>query len=176
RGKAEEQRAQLRVAQNGARTDEVAAAEKEVSAAEAAYAQAGWKVDQKTQNAPAAADVTDVLYREGEFVPAGSPVVTLLPSGNIKARFFVPELKLGAIKLGQPVTIQCDGCGAPINGTVSFIAREAEYTAPIIYSKENRASLVFMIEARPDPDAAKRLHPGQPLELRLAATAPQKTE
>ncbi len=171
RARVEELQAQLRVAQTGARADEIVAAQKEVSAAQAAFAQAGWKVDQKTQSTPVAGDVTDVLYREGEFVPAGSPVVTLLPPGNIKARFFVPETRLGTIKLGQPVTIQCDGCGAPINGTISFIAREAEYTAPIIYSKENRATLVFMIEAKPDPAAATRLHPGQPLELRFADSA-----
>ncbi|MEP6702752.1 MAG: HlyD family efflux transporter periplasmic adaptor subunit [Betaproteobacteria bacterium] len=175
RARVDELQAQLRVAQTGARTDEIVAAEKEVNAAQASYAQAGWKVDQKTQSAPVAAEVIDVLYREGEFVPAGSPVVTLLPAANIKARFFVPETTLGRIRLGQPVTIRCDGCGAPIGGTISFIAREAEYTAPIIYSKENRASLVFMIEARPAVEDATRLHPGQPLELQLAdAPAPKE--
>lgn len=170
RGRVDELTAQLRVAQTGARSDEIAAAEKDVQAAEASYEQAGWRVEQKTQAAPVAGDVVDTLYREGEYVPAGSPVVTLLPPANIKARFFVPETKLGAIRLGQPVTIRCDGCGAPISGQVSFIAREAEYTAPIIYSKENRASLVFMIEAKPDPASATRLHPGQPLEIALGAT------
>jgi HlyD family secretion protein len=171
RAKAEELRAQVRVAQIGARSDEIAAAEKDVSAAEAQLAQAAWKVDQKTQRTPVAGDVTDTLYREGEFVPAGSPVVALLPPANIKARFFIPESMLGAIRLGQPVTIQCDGCGEPVNGTISFIAREAEYTAPLIYSKENRATLVFMVEARPVAADARRLHPGQPLEIRLAAAA-----
>lgn len=164
----EELQAQLRVAGAGARPDEIRAAEKDVNAAQAQYAQANWRVEQKTQRAPIAGDVTDVLFREGEWVPAGAPVITLLPPGNIKARFFVPEAVVGSIRIGQSVTIQCDGCGAPIGGNISFIAREAEFTAPIIYSKENRASLVFMVEARPDPNEAKRLHPGQPLELRLA--------
>jgi len=106
-------------------------------------------------------------------VPAGSPVVTLLPPGNIKARFFVSETRLGTLQTGQAVTLRCDGCGEPIAATISFIAREAEYTAPIIYSKENRASLVFMIEARPDPAAAQRLHPGQPIEV-IVADAPAR--
>jgi HlyD family secretion protein len=166
--KVDELRAQLRVAQIGARSDEIAAAEKDVNTARAQLAQAEWRVDQTTQETPVAGDVTDVLYREGEYVPAGSPVVSLLPPANIKARFFVPETQLGAIRLGQRVTIACDGCGAPVGGAISFIAREAEYTAPLIYSKENRATLVFMIEARPDPSEARRLHPGQPLEIRLA--------
>lgn len=172
----DELQAQLRLAGTGARPDEIRAAEKDVSAAQAQFAQASWRVDQKTQRTPVAGDVTDVLFREGEFVPAGAPVITLLPPGNIKARFFVPEVVVGSLRVGQPVSIQCDGCGAPIGGQISFIAREAEFTAPIIYSKENRASLVFMIEARPDPDVAKRLHPGQPLELRLTGMAPKKTE
>ena len=169
--KVDELSAQLRVAQVGARPDEIAAAEKDVSAAQAQLSQAEWRVDQKTQSTPVAGFVSDVLYREGEFVPAGSPVVSLLPPANIKARFFVPEAKLGAIKLGQRISIQCDGCGEAIGGAISFVAREAEYTAPLIYSKENRATLVFMIEARPDAPEARRLHPGQPLEIRLAEAA-----
>jgi HlyD family secretion protein len=169
----DELRAQVRVAETGARPDEIRAAEKDVNTAQAQLLQAGWRVDQKTQRTPVAGDVTDVMYREGEWVPAGSPVITLLPPGNIKARFFIPESLLGSIRLGTPVTIQCDGCGAPITGKISFISREAEYTSPIIYSKENRASLVFMIEAKPDLNDARRLHPGQPLELRLA-DAPAK--
>ena len=110
-----------------------------------------------------------MLYREGEFVPAGSPVITLLPPQNIKARFFVPETALAALRLGQRVTLRCDGCGADIGARISFIAAEAEYTTPLIYSKENRAHLVFMVEARPTPADALRLHPGQPLEIGLDA-------
>jgi HlyD family secretion protein len=170
----DELRAQLRVAETGARPDEIRAAEKDVNAAQAQLLQADWRVEQKTQRTPVAGDVTDVMYRVGEWVPAGSPVITLLPPGNIKARFFIPESLLGRIQLGAPVTIQCDGCGAPISGRISFVAREAEYTSPIIYSKENRASLVFMIEAKPDPNDARRLHPGQPLELRLADATAKK--
>ena len=161
--------AQLRVANLGARSAEIAAAEQEAKAAQAQLAQAEWRVAQKTQRVPAAADVVDVLYREGEYVPLGGPVLTLLPPGNIKARFFVPEAALGGLALGQPVSLACDGCGAPIPARLSFIAREAEFTSPLIYSRENRAALVFMVEARPEPAEARRLHPGQPLQVRLGA-------
>jgi HlyD family secretion protein len=170
-GRVNELRAQLRVAQQGARPDEIDAANKDLQAAEAQLAQAEWRVDQKTQRMPAAGEVTDVLYREGEFVPAGSPVVTLLPPQNIKARFFVPETLLGKLQLGQDVTLRCDGCNAPIAARISFIATGPEYTSPLIYSKENRATLVFMIEAKPSPQDAQRLHPGQPLEIQLAKVA-----
>lgn len=161
--------AQLRVANLGARSAEIAAAEQEAKAAQALLAQAEWRVAQKTQRVPAAADVIDVLYREGEYVPLGGPVLTLLPPGNIKARFFVPEAVLGSLALGQPVSLGCDGCGAPIPARLSFIAREAEFTSPLIYSRENRAALVFMVEARPEPAEARRLRPGQPLQVRLGA-------
>jgi HlyD family secretion protein len=163
-----ELRAQLRVANLAARPDRLAAARQDVRAAEAALAQADWSLAQKSLKAPLAASVADVLYREGEMVPAGMPVVSLIAPDYVRARFFVPERQLAQMRLGQRVTLSCDGCGAALPATVSFIAREAEYTSPLIYSKENRATLVFMIEARPSPDAARRLHPGQPLEVRLA--------
>jgi HlyD family secretion protein len=161
--------AQLRVANLGARTPEIAAAAQEVKAAQAQLAQAEWRVAQKTQRVPAAADVVDVLYREGEYVPLGGPVLTLLPPGNLKARFFVPQAVVGALSVGQPVSLRCDGCGAPIAARLSFVAREAEFTSPLIYSRENRAALVFMVEARPEPADARRLHPGQPLQVLLGA-------
>jgi HlyD family secretion protein len=159
--------AQLRLAGQGSRSNEIAAAEQEVKAAMAQLAQAEWRVQQKTQRIPVAGDVVDVMYREGEWVPQGGAVLSLLPPAQIKARFFLPQPMLGKIALGQTVQLLCDGCPAPITAKVSFIAREAEYTSPIIYSKENRATLVYMIEARPGAEDARRLHPGQPLEVRL---------
>lgn len=164
--------ASLRVAGLAARPDEVAAARQDVDSANAQLAQADWKLAQKSIKAPLAGDVADVLYREGELVAAGAPVVSLLAPEHLRARFFVPEAQLGALRLGQAVQLRCDGCGAAIGATISFIAPEAEFTSPLIYSKENRATLVFMVEARPAPGRAAGMHPGQPLEVRLAAPAP----
>jgi HlyD family secretion protein len=164
-----ELRARLRVARLGAREDDIAAAVQEQNAAAAQLALANWKLDQTARRVPQAGVVVDVYYREGELVPAGSPVVILLPPANIKARFFVPEAKIGMLSRGQAVSLQCDGCGAPIPAHISFIAPQAQFTAPLIYSLENRARLVFMVEARPAPAQAVRLHPGQPLAVRLAA-------
>jgi HlyD family secretion protein len=167
RARVHELQAQLRVAQLGARPDELAAAAQDVDAARARLAQADWRLAQKSLKAPLAADVADVLYREGELVQAGAPVVSLLAPDHIRARFFVPQARIGALRLGQPVTLACDGCKAALAATISFIAPEAEFTSPLIYSKENRASLVFMVEAIPSGDAARGMHPGQPLEVRL---------
>ncbi|HEY8711049.1 MAG TPA: HlyD family efflux transporter periplasmic adaptor subunit [Burkholderiaceae bacterium] len=164
--------AALRVAKLPARSDERKAAVANAQAAEQALAQAAWREQQKTQAAPAEAHVADTFFRVGEWVGAGQPVVALLPPGGTKARFFVPESELGTIKTGEPVTIRCDGCGAPIRARIDFIATDAEYTPPVIYSNTQRARLVFMVEAHPDPRDGLRLKPGQPVDMRRVAAGP----
>lgn len=161
-----ELRAQLRVAQLAGRSDEIAAAAADIKAARDQLAQAEWKLAQKSQRAPRGGLVADTLYTQGEWVPAGMPVISLLPSENIKVRFFVAEPQLGALKIGQAVRVSCDGCTA-IEAQISYISSQAEYTSPLIYSKENRANLVFLIEARAKATDAVHLHPGQPVEVRL---------
>ena len=151
----------------GARPDEIRAAEAETAAAREALAQAEWKVRQKSVAASVAGTVSDTLFVRGEWVPAGAPVVTLLPPGNVKVRFFLPETRLGAVKVGQKVALACDGCAAPIEASVTFIASQAEFTPPVIYSKDNRAKLVFLVEARPSAADAAKLHPGQPVDVTL---------
>jgi HlyD family secretion protein len=165
RGRVAELKAQLAAAQMAARPDEVRAAEFEVAASRQALAQADWRLKQKSALATVGGVVTDTNFVAGEWVPAGAPVVAILPPENIKVRFFVPEPKLGAIKLGQAVTLACDGCAAPIEAKVTFIAPQAEYTPPVIYSKDSRAKLVFLVEARPAPVDATKLKPGQPVDV-----------
>jgi HlyD family secretion protein len=162
-----ELRAQLATAKLAARPDEIRAALAEVAASREALAQAEWRLSQKSSRAPQDALVTETLYVQGEWVPAGSPVVSLLPPANIKVRFFVPEKILGSVKLGQRVRIRCDGCQDAVPAPVTYIAQQAEYTPPVIYSRDNRAKLVFLVEARPAPADAMRLHPGQPVEVEL---------
>ena len=130
-------------------------------------AQADWKLAQKARRAPQAGLVQDTFFVQGEWVPAGKPVVSLLPPGNIKVRFFVPETVVGQLHTGQGVKVSCDGCAAPIAATVSYISPKSEFTPPVIYSKESRAKLVFMIEAVPGAADATKLKPGQPLDVAL---------
>jgi HlyD family secretion protein len=167
RARVNELRAQLATARLAARPDEIRAAEAELAAARAELDQAEWRLTQKTQSAPLDALVQDTLFTIGEWVNAGAPVVSLLPPGNIKVRFFVPEQQLGSVRLGQSVVVTCDGCTAPIDARVSFIAPQAEFTPPVIYSLERREKLVFLVEARPAPADATKLHPGQPVEVAL---------
>ena len=149
------------------REAELAAAEAEVAAAKAAVAQADWRLEQKSVAAPVAALVQDTYFVQGEWVVAGRPVVSLLPPGNLKARFYVPEPLLSSFQTGKPVEISCDGCPAPIPAKVSFVSSQAEYTPPVLYSKESRSKLVFLVEARLDPAASGKLRPGQPVDVRL---------
>ena len=157
--------ADLNTALLGSRTDQVIAAEAEVRAREAALAKAEWEFGQKRQQAPKSGLVFDTLYREGEWVPAGRPVVVVLPPENIKVRAFVPETRVGAIHPGDEVLVGVDGVQRPFAGKVSYIAPRAEYTPPVIYSQESRDKLVFMIEVVFDPQSAVDLNPGQPVDV-----------
>ena len=163
-----EMTAASRVARLPAREDERDAAKATARAAQEALRQSDWRMQQKQQRAPADAVVADTYFRVGEWVQPGQPVVSLLPPGRTRARFFVPEADIGAIAIGQPVAIQCDGCGAPIAARIDFIATQAEYTPPVIYSNSQRSRLVFMVEARPDAKDGARLRPGQPVDVRRA--------
>ena len=157
--------AQFVTAQLGARTDVVVAAEADVAAAQAALDRAGWAVAQKSQSAPRAGLIYDTLYREGEFVTAATPVVSLLPPENIKVRFFVPEAVFGALKAGDVVRVAISGQAAPLDARISYLSPKPEYTPPVLYNRENRAKLVFLVEAVFDPATARDLHPGQPVDV-----------
>ncbi len=151
-----------------ARPDEIRAAEADAAAARDALAQADWRVAQRAIAAPIGGRVNDTYYVIGDWVPAGGPVVNLLPSANVKIRFYAPEPTLGRLKPGQTLTFMCDGCGAPMQATITFISDRAEFTPPVLYSKENRAKLVYLVEAKPAPEVAARLNPGQPVDVTLA--------
>jgi HlyD family secretion protein len=149
------------------RPDEIRAAEADASAARQALAQADWRLSQRAVAAPTAARVSDTYYVVGDWVPSGGVVASLLPAANVKIRFFVPETELGRIKPGQTVNFNCDGCGAPMSAMVNFISDRAEFTPPVLYSKENRAKLVYLVEAKPAADVAAKLNAGQPVDVVL---------
>ena len=156
--------AQIRVANMGARTDLIVAAEASVVAERAALAQAQFRLAQRTLTATSTATVADTLFTQGEFVPAGAGIVSLLAPAAVKLRFFVPEAMVGALKIGAPIRFACDGCAPGQVARIDFVATQPEYTPPVIYSRESRAKLVFLVEARPERPEA--LHPGQPVEVR----------
>ncbi|KVW32998.1 HlyD family secretion protein [Burkholderia ubonensis] len=162
-----ELRSQVDVARLPGRSQQIAAQAAQVDAAQAAVAVAQWKLDQKRVAAPAAGRIYDTLYRLGEWVQAGSPVVQMLPPQNVKVRFFVPEAAVASLAPGRAVAIHCDGCAADVPARITYVSSQAEYTPPVIYSNESRTKLVFMIEARPAVADAPKLHPGQPVAVRV---------
>jgi HlyD family secretion protein len=161
----DELKAAVATAQLPARSEEIRAAEADARAAREILAQADWRLGQRAIASPVTGRVNDTYYVKGDWVPAGLPVASILPPANVKFRFFVPEPVLGRLKPGQAVTVSCDGCGAPMNATIDFISDRAEFTPPVLYSRDNRAKLVFLVEARPPPDRAAGLNPGQPVDV-----------
>jgi HlyD family secretion protein len=133
--------------------------------AEARLNSAKTRLARRKVASPATGTIQQIYFRPGEMVPASRPVVALLPPGNVKIRFFVPQATLPTISLGDTVTVRCDGCTPDVPARVSFISRTAEYTPPVIYSLEERAKLVFLIEAR--PQHPENLRVGQPVSVLL---------
>lgn len=149
------------------RQSEVRGAEADLQAAAALAEQKRWVVERKAVNAPSAGEVSETYYLPGEWVPAGAAVASLLPDAHRRLRFYVPETNLAALKPGQKVEAGCDGCTTPIRATIDFIAAQAEYTPPVIYSRGSREKLVFRVEAVPDPEQAASLRPGLPVDVHL---------
>jgi HlyD family secretion protein len=163
-----EAEAQLQTARQPLGRDaELRAAAAEAAAARAALEQTSLRFEQKALVAPRDGLVQDTYYVEGEWVAAGRPVASLLPPGNVKARFYVPETVVGSLAPGRRVEISCDGCPAPVAAVVSYISSQAEYTPPVLYGRESRAKLLYLVEARPEPTDGARLRPGQPVDVRL---------
>jgi HlyD family secretion protein len=123
------------------------------------------RLERRKLTSPVAGAVQRIYYRPGEVVPAGRAAISILPPGNIKVRFFVPQALLPNMALDDRVTVRCDGCGEAVNARVSFIAQSAEFTPPVIYSQEERQKLVYLIEAR--PEAAAKLRVGQPVSVQF---------
>ena len=161
-----ELQAQRVVAVEAARSDEIAAAAAEARASAADLALAAWREGQMQRSAPADAVVFDVMFRPGEWVAAGAPVVALLPPAALKIRFFVPEPALPQAVVGREVALSCDGCATDMRAHIRFVSPQAEFTPPVIYSNDSRSKLVFMAEA--EPAAPTDLKPGQPVDVRFA--------
>jgi HlyD family secretion protein len=163
--KVRELEADLAVDALPAREDQIKAQTNQVAADRASLADAEWHLKQKQIASPRGGLVFDTLYRQGEWVAAGNPVVQLLPPENLEIRFFVPETVVGELRVGGNVRVACDGCANAVAATISFVSPQSEYTPPVIYSNENRSKLVYMVIANPPAQTATTLHPGQPVEV-----------
>lgn len=140
-------------------------AEAALRTAQARLNSAQTRLARRKVTSPVTGSIQQIYFRGGELVPAGKPIVAMLPPNNLKVRFFVNEATLPKIKLGEPITVTCDGCEHSIVAKITFIARSSEFTPPVIYSLDERSKLVFMIEAR--TDRPERLRVGQPVTIAL---------
>jgi HlyD family secretion protein len=146
--------------QSGARIAQLKA---QIAQMEASLTNATYGLSQRAVTAQTEGPVQDIYFREGEYVPAATPVLSVLPPNNVFVRFFVPESQLSRVHLGQRVRISCDGC-KPVDAKVTFIAAREEFTPPVIFSVENREKLVFKLEAR--APGGLKINPGQPVDVR----------
>lgn len=140
----------------------------EVARAQASQAAGGQqevaiKVNQLSPSAPGPARVQDVFFQQGEWVSANQPVVSLIPDNKVKVRFFVPETDIARYRPGRRVRFSCDGCAAGLSAVIRYVSATPEFTPPVIFSRESRDKLVFMVEASPDRPAG--LNPGLPVDV-----------
>ena len=157
--------AQIQAARLAGRKQTQVAASANVQALQDAVTQAQWTLAQKSILAPINARVEQRYYQAGEWANAGAPVVSLLPTNAYKIRFFIPEPQLGSIKVGAGLTVQCDGCSKPFTANIRYIANTAEFTPPVLYTQDQRAKLVYLVEAIPSETV--NLHAGQPVSIVL---------
>ena len=146
-----------------ARRAQIAAARAQESQARGGEREVAIRVGQLAPPAPSAARVEEVFYRPGEWVAANQPVVSLLPDDRVKVRFFVPEQEVARYRPGRSVKFSCDGCAAGLSAKINYVSPRPEFTPPIIFSRDSRDRLVFMVEALPAKPAS--LMPGLPVDL-----------
>ena len=147
----------------GQREDLVRAADARVAQSRARLAETGARIDDMAPVSPSGGRVEEVFYQRGEWAAANQPIVALIPDDRIFVRFFVPEREVAAYRIGQRVRFACDGCPGNLVATISYVSPRPEFTPPIIYSREARDRLVFMVEARPEQGG--RLVPGLPVDV-----------
>ncbi|MCB1395113.1 MAG: HlyD family efflux transporter periplasmic adaptor subunit [Rhodobacter sp.] len=157
--------AQLAVAQLPARPHAIEQAEAAVHAAQAALERAQWNLDQRTLTLPEPVTVVDVIRHAGEIAGPSAPVLSVLGAGAVKLRLYVPERSVSSISVGGLLTVRCDGCATGQTARITYISDQPEFTPPVIYSLENRQTLVYLIEAEPVDGAG--LNPGQIVDVAL---------
>jgi HlyD family secretion protein len=140
-------------------------AEAALRTAQARLNSAETRLTRRKLPSPVTGTVQQVYFRPGEMVAAGRPIVALLPPGNLRVRFYIPEAVLPQLAYGDEVKVGCDGCSPNLTARISFMASSAEFTPPVIYSRDERSKLVFLIEALPEKPQEFRV--GQPIEVTL---------
>lgn len=156
----------LREAEQGERQFRIVEQSNEVKANEASTNQAKWQLTQKSMVAPDEGLIFNTYYTQGELIPANQAVLALLSPKNVYVVFFIPEPLRATLQLGDVMIFTCDGCRTNYKAVINYISPQAEYTPPVIYSRESRSKLVYRVQAALTPEVANVVHPGQPVEIR----------
>ena len=126
-----------------------------------------WQVARKESHANQHGIVFDTYFTQHEYVQAGQPVLSLITRQNIKVIFYVPEKELSHIALNAKISFSSDDAPSLGTGTIRYISNIAQYTPPIIFSREERQNLIFRVEAGIDSPDLNLLHLGQPVSLSI---------
>lgn len=160
----------LEVAQLGQRNEQVTNAEQRVRQAESNLSALEARLADLSPTAPSAGRVEDVFFQIGEWVPANAPVLSMIPDGRVRLRFFAPQTDIARYAVGREVTFSCDGCAKDLTAKIIYVSPRPEFTPPVIYSREARDRMVFLVEAQ--PASAEGLTPGQPIDVHPAGNKP----
>jgi HlyD family secretion protein len=154
-------------AKSAARINRIKAAAASLQAAQAALAESKWTLGQTLVTSPQGGIIFDTYYWAGEQVPAQQAVASLLTPDHVKVIFFVPEPALSHIHLNQAVMIQTNHAKQSAVAHIRYISPNAEYTPPVIYSRQTSAKLIYRVEAYFSKAQALTWHPGQPVNVTL---------
>jgi HlyD family secretion protein len=159
---------QVTILETGPRREKIEAQRAQVAQAEAAVRVIDATLANLTLRAPFDGIVT-VRHREpGEIVAPGSPVLTVMNPADRWVRIYVPETRIGAVRLGQAAKITSDTFPTKIyRGEVVFISSQAEFTPKTVQTTEERVKLVYAVKVRITEDPTFDLKPGMPADVRL---------
>jgi len=161
----EQYQANLDLAMQGSREEQINAQQAQINALIAKLNQARWQLEQKNRYAPADGIIFDTYFIKGEFVPSQQAVASLLTPDNIRIEFFVPVMGLNNLRIGKNISFTCEGCPKDNQATISYISPTAEYIPPLVYSNENTDKLVFRVKASlHNPEQFK---PGEPVVVSI---------
>jgi HlyD family secretion protein len=145
------------------RRAQVSAARAQAEQARGGEREVAIRVNQLSPAAPVSARIDEVFFQPGEWVSANQPVVSLIPDNKVKVRFFVPEAEVSRYRPGRTVRFACDGCASGLVATIRYVSPQPEFTPPVIFSRDSRDRLVFMVEAYPAHPGG--LQPGLPVDV-----------
>lgn len=159
--------AKRRQIRSGFRKEEIAQAKSEWEAARARVEFMRTQLEETVIKAPVDALVETLDLQPGDLIGAGKPVATLLRTGSLWVRAYLPEARLGLVQPGLQVKVRVDSFpGKNFSGVVRRIHRQGEFTPRNIQTHEERALQVFQIEVvLDDPDHV--LRPGMSADVTI---------